>query len=151
MANQKWLARHRRTSGFTLIEVMIVVAIVGILAAIAYPSYQESVRKSRRAEAKAALVNAAQQLERLYTQNNSYAAATIGDLATNTIRDHVPADRPHANATYLIALNPAPTATTYTLTATRAGAQASDMTCGDYTLTNTGVKSVSAGTVASCW
>lgn len=150
MSNPKGVKRGGRSSGFTLIEVMIVVAIVAILAAVAYPSYQESVRKARRAEAKAALVNAAQQLERLYTQNNSYAGATVGDLGTDTIRDHVPADRPHGDATYLVVLN-LPTATTYALTATRAGSQTSDTTCGDYSLTSTGVKSISAGTVAACW
>lgn len=137
--------------GFTLIELMIAVAVVGILAAIAYPSFTEQVRKSRRADAKAALVSAAQTMERFYTENNSYAAATAGDVAGSTIPDHAPTDRAHAQRTYDIALNPAPTATGFTITATRAGVQASDSTCGDYTITNTGVKSVSIGTVANCW
>lgn len=60
------------SSGFTLIELMIVVAIIAILAAIAYPSYQESVRKGRRAEARAALAELIQQQERYMTQNNTY-------------------------------------------------------------------------------
>ena len=62
--------------GFTLIELMIVVAVIAILAAIAYPSYQDSVRKSRRADAKAVVLNAAQILERCYTQNNVYTGCT---------------------------------------------------------------------------
>lgn len=64
--------RQKRTAGFTLIELMIVVAIVGILAAIAYPSYIDSVRKGRRAEGRAAIANLLQQQERFFTQNNRY-------------------------------------------------------------------------------
>lgn len=64
--------------GFTLIELMIVVAIIAILAAIAYPSYQESVRKGRRAEARAALAELIQQQERYMTQNNTYKEFSAG-------------------------------------------------------------------------
>ncbi len=60
----------------TLIELMIVVFVVALLAAVALPAYQGSVRKARRAEAKAALTTCAQRLERYYTENNSY---TNGD------------------------------------------------------------------------
>ena len=80
------LWRHRRQRGFTLIEILIVVAIVAILAAIAYPSYVETVRKGKRAEARAALVNLIQQQERFLSQNNTYASfsagATSGDAAS---------------------------------------------------------------------
>ena len=64
--------RTKRERGFTLIEMMVVVAIIAIIAAIAYPSYQESVRKSRRADAKSVLLHAAQWMERYYTENNRY-------------------------------------------------------------------------------
>ena len=68
----------RGMRGFTLIELMITVAIVGILASIAYPSYIESVRKGRRAEARAALTELMQQQERFMTQNNTYRAFASG-------------------------------------------------------------------------
>ncbi|TVR66963.1 MAG: prepilin-type N-terminal cleavage/methylation domain-containing protein [Candidatus Competibacteraceae bacterium] len=95
-----------KSRGFTLIELMIVVAIVAILAAIAYPSYQEQVRKSRRADAQAVLLEAAQWMERRFTENlvagydgvalpagltqspkggsTAYYVITVGNLAQNT-------------------------------------------------------------------
>lgn len=68
--------------GFTLIELMIVVAIIGIIAAIAYPSYMDQVQSTRRADAQGALVTFANAMERFYTQNNSYIGA---DGGTSTI------------------------------------------------------------------
>jgi type IV pilus assembly protein PilE len=72
--------------GFTLIELMITVAIIGILAAIAYPSYQDSILKGRRAEGRTALLNLLQQQERYYTQTGSYLSfgpAATGNYGTN--------------------------------------------------------------------
>ena len=71
-------ARRRTLSGFTLIELMIVVAIVGILAAVAYPAYTDSVRKGKRAEARAALMDLLQQQERYLSQTNTYAIFAVG-------------------------------------------------------------------------
>ena len=68
------LPRPHRGAGFTLTELMITVAIVGILASIAYPSYQDSVRKSRRGDAKAALMENAGFMERYYSTNFRYTA-----------------------------------------------------------------------------
>jgi type IV pilus assembly protein PilE len=69
--------------GFSLIEVMIVVAIVCIIATIGYPSYQESVRKAKRAEGRAALMQLMQQQERYYSQHSSYVAFSFGSVNPN--------------------------------------------------------------------
>ena len=79
-------------AGFTLIEVMIVVAIVGILAAVAYPSYIDSVRKGKRAEARAALASLLQQQERYFTQNNTYETFAVGAAGTKPFKDYSASD-----------------------------------------------------------
>lgn len=134
-----------RQFGFTLIELMIVVAVVGILSAIAYPSYTEYIRRGHRAEARAGLLQAAQWLERSATAIGTYPAA--GDFPTAYKK--VPNDR------YDIAYTPgAEPISTFTLKATRKGGQAGDK-CGDYTLSHTGKRdneNLSGGaTVADCW
>lgn len=73
-----------RPRGFTLIELMITVAIVAILAGVAYPAYTEHVRKGKRAEARAALLNLLQQQERYMTQRNTYAEFPAGEATSAT-------------------------------------------------------------------
>lgn len=74
-----------RSRGFTLIELMIVVAVVGILGAIAYPSYTSSVLKGKRAQARTALAELMQQQERYMTQNNTYLAFTSAQDGTTNV------------------------------------------------------------------
>ena len=74
---------YLRELGFTLIEVMIVVAIVAILGAVALPSYQQYVERSRRADAKAVLLEATQFMERVFTERGAYNKKTDGATATS--------------------------------------------------------------------
>lgn len=136
-----------RKKGFTLIEMMIVVAIIGILAAIAYPSYQQQIRQSRRADAQAALVSLAGAMERIFSQSNSYTiggvAPALGACPTCIFPAQVPTDLPAAQAaaqaTYTLAIDyPVPPGFLgFRLTATPAGAQAGD---GALTLLHTGAR-----------
>jgi type IV pilus assembly protein PilE len=126
--------------GFTLIELMIVVAVLGILAAIAFPSYRESVRKSRRASATADMGELAQNLERWHTVNNTYLTYAIPARLTRSPQQGA--------AFYTLAV--ARTANTFTVTATPTGQQVGDK-CGNFTLNQAGTKAVSLLTVAECW
>lgn len=129
-----------RASGFTLIELMIVVAVVAILASIAYPSYQDYVRKARRAQAKADLLEYAQLAERFHTVNNTYANFTLPTTQS---------PREGGTAYYTLALSNQAQAT-FLITATAKGPQTSDK-CGNLSINQAGVKTNSAGTLASCW
>lgn len=137
--NREW-RRSRRMRGFTLIELMIVVAVIAILAAIAYPSFQDSVRKSRRGQAKADLVEYAQLAERYHTVHNTYEGFALPT-----------AQSPREGTGYYSVTLSAVTQSGYLLTATPlAGtAQAVDR-CGVLTLNAAGVKTHSMGTESEC-
>ncbi len=136
----------KSTKGFTLIELMITVAIIGILAGIAYPSYQDSVRKSRRADAKAALMGLSNAMERHFTETNSYIGAAVG-CSPNPGIYCVP---PQTANFYNITINAA-TAATFTIQAAPTGTH-TDPRCGTLSLTHTGVRGeTGTGTVAECW
>lgn len=140
-----------RALGFTLIELMIVVAIVAVLALIAYPSYQDSVRKGRRGEAKSDLVEIAQALERCYTQNNSYLLCPSVSPADVLIGPFNQSPQAGSRIDYTVAFTAAPTRTTFGITATPMGDQTND-SCGTLALNQTGVKTpVTGSTGVNCW
>ncbi|MGG6461717.1 type IV pilin protein [Solilutibacter silvestris] len=139
-----------KNSGFTLIELMIVVAVIAILAGIAYPSYIEHIKKTRRSAAAACLLERAQFMERFYTTNMGYnkdsSGAAVAIPSTACKSDLAPyydfgTVTPDTFAT-----------TTYTLNATPQGAQASDA-CGTLSINQNGTKSVSNGSkpVTQCF
>lgn len=132
--------------GITLLELMIVVAIVGILAAISYPSYRAQVIKTHRTDGKTELMRISQQLERCYTRFSAYNHASCVPPAVETFPFTTP------DGHYTISA-PVRTATTYTLDATPAGGQAEDTECAVLRVTSTGVEgSQGASTdVHGCW
>ncbi|MDJ0758577.1 MAG: type IV pilin protein [Woeseiaceae bacterium] len=145
-----------KSKGFTLIELMIVVAIIGIIAAVAYPSYQEQVNKSRRGDCTGALVGLANAMERFYTVNSTYRGAADGGADTGApaatlFSATCPVDggTPVYNLTIAQA-----NASQFTLRATPTGAQTGDR-CGIFTLTNTGVKNIASAAAGveweACW
>lgn len=132
-----------KQKGFTLIELMVVVAIVGILAALAYPSYLQFIRRGHRAEARAALLQGAQWMERGATATGTYPAATAFPSALKA----VPNDK------YTISI--VADASTFTLTATPKSAPMLADKCGIYTLTNAGARTANGASSGSlfdeCW
>ncbi len=153
-----------RQAGFSIIELMIVVAIIGLLAGIGIPSYREHVTKGKRAEGKAALIAAASRLERYYTQNNCYPSPSCGSpvssdsaaALTNTGINGFSGDAADTSkAAYNISLTVTPQV--YTITAVPRSPFV-DTKCGNLTLSNTGRKwTQSNGTsddttrVDGCW
>jgi len=138
-----------KRKGLTLIEVMIVVAIIGILAAIALPTYNNHIIRARRAEAKIALMDLSARMERYFAENNTYATASIA--AGNAITDLLLSDQ-SSEGWYTLSIS-AQNATTYTLQASPNGTQAAEDTgCATFTLNNLGTRAVSGtATVQECW
>lgn len=144
-----------KQSGFTLIELMIVVAIVGILSAIAYPSYQSYVQRTGRADGMAKLMEIMQAQERFFSQEQTYTAnlgAGVGGLGFGVVANAaVPSGEGRYNVA-AAACDGTTIANCVILTATRAGAQVSDTQCGNLTLDSRGTKGESGTlTVQDCW
>jgi type IV pilus assembly protein PilE len=137
---------HRRAGGFTLIELMVTIVIGAILIAIAGPAYLTQIRKSRRTEAKTAILDLASREERLYSTTNTYSAdpATLGYPAFG---------QPIGGGYYKVdvaapaAANPA----TYQITATAINSQLKDTACATFVVDQTGKQRTtnSAGTDSS--
>lgn len=129
---------NKTQKGFTLIELMIAVVIIGILVAIALPSYQQYILRSWRATASACVLTLAQSMERQFTVNMAYPAAVpVNGCTTEN----------GMAARYTIGLAALATANAYSVQATPLGAQAAD-TCGTMSINQTGTRT---GAVANCW
>ncbi len=131
--------------GFTLIELMVVVAIIGILAAVAYPSYDAYVKRGYRAEGQAFLNDVAARQERYFTQTNKYVTSD-DDVEKLSLRG----DGSSETGKYTLSLSKVDNDGGYTLTAQQ---QFNDAKCGDLTLDAKGLRGVSAegATAADCW
>lgn len=133
--------------GFTLVEVMITVAIIGIIAALAYPSYMDSIRKSNRSEAKVELMDAAQRLQRCYTSLSRFDDATNCPVYSDLNGAGIVSRGSQFYIVKIAALGAESTRTAYKLTASaNESPQTEDTDCVNMTLTSTGVRAPE-----KCW
>ena len=134
--------------GFTLIELVVAILIVGILAAVAVSSYQDYILRAQRADAKSVLLEVAGWMERNYTATGSYATNPAGAAITAPPITQSPKT---GTARYDVSFTANPTATAFTVQASPAVGWA-DAECGTLTLDQRGTQTESGtGTVADCW
>jgi type IV pilus assembly protein PilE len=132
----------QHNKGFTLVEVMIVVAIIGVLATLGYPSYLSAVKKGQRGDAIDSLVLLAGRMEEFYMNNDTYAGATINAGGTGTVGSNQTSD-----SLYTLSITSA-TAFAYSLTATPTG---TDLECTTLTLNQLGQKGATGTDAVNCW
>jgi type IV pilus assembly protein PilE len=147
------MAKHttRSTSaerGFTLVELMVTVAILGIVATIATTSYTSQIQKSRRTDARSALLDLAGREEKLFSTMNAYSS-TASDLGYNNFTTAIGSN----GGDYLltVGVNAAGAAPSYTITATATGVQAGDTQCQTLSIDQTGNQTSSPGAPSVCW
>jgi len=146
---------NNKEKGFTLLEIMITVAIISILASIAYPSYVKSVQKGKRSDAKVELLRIAQMQEGFFAQNMSYAPNLAGLGLPSNLKSE--------QEEYSIEVEGLPDScttatpcTSFLITATPIGSQLQDTDCPKFTLTSTGQKGIgssssTADQIRRCW
>jgi type IV pilus assembly protein PilE len=159
---------QRYQAGFTLVELMVTIVVASILIAIAVPSYTSQIRKSRRTDAKSALLDLASRQERFYSTNSAYTsdAKNLGmDSTSKTLFQYSVGSSYYQVSACISTTTTIPTScgtgtaptvgsngVTYLLVAVPTGTQAKDTLCGTYTLDNTGVQSNSGNSQTSgCW
>ena len=125
---------NKYNKGFTLVELMIVIAIIGVLGSLAYPSYVSHVKKANRADGIDSLLALSGRMEEFYMNNDTYVDAPVANMVSS-------------DKLYKLSVTTA-TAFAYTITATPVGG---DSYCGNLTLNSLGEKGTSAGAVAECW
>jgi type IV pilus assembly protein PilE len=137
---------HGRQGGFNLVELMVVVVVVGILAAFAYPNYQEYTRRAKRVECEGVMMSMAATLERRFSATQRYDVATGTSIPAATCPAGGAATQTYTFTTSTI------NTSSFTLKAKPVGGQASDK-CGTLTLTEVGVKGVTDAVLAvtECW
>ena len=148
-------APRRGQRGFTLIELMIAVAIIGILLRLAFPAYQNSVMKSRRADAKTALLDLAQREERYLSTANQYttSAPALGYASGSTVTNAAPMTIQNGASTFYTIEVATSGTTAFIATAKPTGGQlAKDTQCANFIIDNTGKQTISGtGSATDCW
>jgi type IV pilus assembly protein PilE len=139
---------QNRQLGFTLIEAMIVLAVIAILASIAFPAYQHHVRKTRRVECEGVMMTFSTMLERQYAANSQYPQNTAG--LASIAPSYPQSCPPDGKTVYRLAYEGSSSKQEFTLRATPEGTQTKDK-CGVLTLRHTGEKGVSGASVRECW
>lgn len=131
-----------KMKGFTLMELLIVVAIMGILGAVGYPIYTNAINKGNRADAIDSLLSLASRMEEYYMVNDSYVGATVAADGSGTVGSN------QTSASLYTLSIPAATAFGYTITATPVG---TDTECTTLSLNNLGQKTATGSDAANCW
>ena len=141
---------RRRPAGFTMIDVLVAIALTAVLAAVALPAYREQLARARRSEMQTALLEDAAYMQRYYAANNAFSGTPLPQLP-------VPVSPRAGTPAYTIAVAvPSDDPTSFLLTATRAGAMQGDR-CGDFTYDHLGRRGLAPGTFAAgltpeaCW